>query len=368
MKQNDFLSAVGGIDKDLLEPVAESRANDKKNPIRFVILVGAVAAAIVAVAAFSLALGMKGPTGTPVAPAGGTESTEEQLPATEPIATVSDDTVTDTEHQTEPATAPIATAGDNTDPYTEDLTEPAPTRIPPEGGTDRAPSYEPVEDTRTNDDPTPLTPPRPNTEKQSEKSDPDPIESDTPRQTETERQSDHVSVEGSMPTPDLSFMIYASSEIVRGTVVGEGVTRETNPTGEAINGMGELIPRYGIISFFDLRVEEVFKGDVRPGDVIRLFSVEEIVVFGDPDYKVSPYRLNKGQTGIFCICKDDIWTEPSEGTFYDICEEGVFDRVDENGIYHSRVFDLDPDDLPALIAAADEKWVPIYDHYANNPI
>ena len=46
----------------------------------------------------------------------------------------------------------------------------------------------------------------------------------------------------------------------------------------------------------------------------------------------------------------------------------TFPLADGNGIYHSFVYDLNPADLPALIAAADEKWIPIYDHYANNPI
>ena len=173
-----------------------------------------------------------------------------------------------------------------------------------------------------------------------------------------------------MTTPDLSFTIYVSSEIVRGTVVAEGETRRSNPTGEGINGMGESIPRDGVISFYDLRVEEVFKGDVRPGDVIRIFSVAPITA---PDLEVEdefPYRLELGQAGIFCIDKDDIWTEPSEGVAYGIVESGrgVFDRVDGNGIYHSFVYDLNPADLPALIAAADEKWAPVYEHYADNPI
>ncbi|MBQ7474797.1 MAG: hypothetical protein IJS78_02635 [Clostridia bacterium] len=368
MKQNDFLSAVGGIDEDLLEPVAESRANDKKNPVRLVILVGAVAAVVLLAASLSVSFGMRRPASPPVVPADETASGTETLAATEPIVVVGEDTDTDAENQTEPAPDKITTVGDNTEKDTENYTEPAPVPAPSEDGTEPAPSYAPVEDASSNEDPAPVTDPGPATEKQSEKTESDPVESDTPRQTETERQTQSGSSGGaSMTTPDLLFTIYASSEIVRGTVVAEGVTRQTNPTGDAINGMGELIPWYAVISFYDLKVEEVFKGDVMPGNVIRIFSV---ALIGDPDDEVIPYRLNAGQTGIFCIVKDDIWTEPSEGTAYGIVESGrgVFDRVDGNGIYHSFVYDLDPADLPALIEAADEKWGPIYESYAKNPI
>ena len=61
---------------------------------------------------------------------------------------------------------------------------------------------------------------------------------------------------------------------------------------------------------------------------------------------------------------------PPNRPAYGIVEgaRGVFDRVDGNGIYHSFVYDLNPADLPALIAAADEQWVPIYEQYADNPI
>lgn len=34
----------------------------------------------------------------------------------------------------------------------------------------------------------------------------------------------------------------------------------------------------------------------------------------------------------------------------------VFDSVDENGIYHSTLFDLDPADLPEMYVEAEEKW------------
>ncbi len=180
MKLNDFLSAVGGIDEDLVEPVAESRTNDKKNPVRFAILIAAVAAAIVAVAAFSLALGMRGSTGTPVAPADGTESTKEQLPATEPIATVSDDIGTDTESDT----------------GTESRTETAPASISSDYEINLVPSYEPIIDSGVNEDPTPVGPTDSKTNKQqesdrqSEKTESDPVESDTTRQTETERKTE----------------------------------------------------------------------------------------------------------------------------------------------------------------------------------
>ena len=169
--------------------------------------------------------------------------------------------------------------------------------------------------------------------------------------TETEPQTESGSSgDVSMPAPDLWSTIHASSEIVRGTVVGEIGTTQSNPTGDAVNGRGEVIPD-GVISFYDLKVEEVFKGDLKVGDTVRIFTAEFIT---DPDDEVVPYRLRTGQSGIFCINNNIIWTEPSKGTVYRVVHDGwgVFDRVDENGIYHSTVYDLDPADLPSLIAEA----------------
>jgi hypothetical protein len=179
VKLNDFLSAVGGIDEDLVEPVAESRTNDKKNPVRFAILIAAVAAAIVAVAAFSLALGMRGPANAPTATADVTEKGTDNITETEPNVIADAETETDTEKGTETGDDTIGT---DPVPVSSEV-EVDPILIP-----------EPGVDDSSAEDPTPVEPidsgKDNQPERQSEKTESDPVESDTTRQTETERKTE----------------------------------------------------------------------------------------------------------------------------------------------------------------------------------
>ena len=179
MKLNDFLSAVGGIDEDLVEPVAESRTNDKKNPVRFAILIAAVAAAIVAVAAFSLALGMRGPANAPTATADVTEKGTDNITETEPNVIADAETETDTGKDTETGDDTIGT--DPVPVSSEVEVDPA---LVPEPGVDdsSAEGPTPVEPIDSGKDNQP--------ERQSEKIESDPVETDSPRQKETGKQTE----------------------------------------------------------------------------------------------------------------------------------------------------------------------------------
>lgn len=179
MRKEDFLSALDGIDEDLLEPVAESRAAERKSPVRFAILIVAVAAVLITVAAFSVSLGMRGPAAAPIAPTDETESGTEQITETEPYVIADAKTMTDTEKGTE---TDDDTIGTDTDPVSSEV-EIDPTLVP-----------EPNGDNSVSDDPTPVKPidsEKDNQpDRQPEKTDSRPVETDPPRHTETEPQTE----------------------------------------------------------------------------------------------------------------------------------------------------------------------------------
>jgi len=165
-----------------------------------------------------------------------------------------------------------------------------------------------------------------------------------------------VDIQNSNIYPDFDLAVSISDAIVKGEVIEEYEPCHSNPTGKALNAIGETIP-YGIVTKYSFRVDEVYKGDLKPSDVI---SLETVLDTGIPDadyekYNVildgTPFELTAGQSGIFLIAKDEIWTEPASGDFYVVVhgEWGFLKGPDSDGFYSSAVYKATPASLIEMV-------------------
>ena len=171
-----------------------------------------------------------------------------------------------------------------------------------------------------------------------------------------EKEDYTVQIEGCQITPDFDLAVSVSDAIVKGEVIEEYESGHSNPTGKALNAIGETIP-YGIVTKYFFRVDEVYKGDLKPGDVISLETVLDTGI-PDADYEkynvilsVTPFELTAGQSGIFLIAKDEIWTEPASGDFYVVVhgEWGFLKGPDGDGFYSSAVYKATPASLIEMV-------------------
>ena len=156
-------------------------------------------------------------------------------------------------------------------------------------------------------------------------------------------------------------MLYYSDTIVKGEVLEFLEEVHSNPTGEEVNKNGDVI-MLAMIAKYRFRVDEVIVGDVEAGDEITVgilnksgytadYLANNEVVSDSPE----DGYLEIGQNGIFCLCSDGRYqTADDTERLYLVHETGIFDKVNEDGLYVSKRFTIDPADLLELKAQAEE--------------
>ena len=164
--------------------------------------------------------------------------------------------------------------------------------------------------------------------------------------------------------PDILIDVAISDTILRGEVLEVLGEEHANPDGTLISKRGDPIPLV-LVTRYKFRVDEVYRSleDVSVGDVITVATVHSVFVTEDSldkievESEIPPYYLHEGQNGIFFFVTDLNMVPEGADNLLCLRQKGtVFDSVDENGIYHSTLFDLDPADLPELYVEAEEKW------------
>lgn len=164
--------------------------------------------------------------------------------------------------------------------------------------------------------------------------------------------------------PDILIDVAFSDTILRGEVLEVLGEEHANPDGTHISKSGDPIP-LALVTRYRFRVDEVYRSrdDISVGDVITVATVYDVFVTEDSLDKIEtdpdnpPYYLHEGQNGIFFFVTDLTRVPDGADSLLFLRHSGVvFDSVDENGIYHSTLFDLDPADLPEMYAEAEEKW------------
>ena len=164
--------------------------------------------------------------------------------------------------------------------------------------------------------------------------------------------------------PDLLRDLAFSDTILRGEVLEVLGEEHANPDGTLISKRGDPVPLV-LVTRYKFRVDEVYRcrDDISVGDIITVATVYDVCVTEDSLDKIEtdpdnpPYYLHEGQNGIFFFVTDLSRVSDGADNLLFLRHSGVvFDSVDENGIYHSTLFDLDPADLPELYVEAEEKW------------
>ncbi len=165
-----------------------------------------------------------------------------------------------------------------------------------------------------------------------------------------------ITIVDSQNAPDLDLAVSISDAIVKGEVIEAYESGHSNPTDDAVNALGETIP-LGIVTKYYFRVDEVYYGSLNPGDVISLetaydtglrasvYEKHNVILDG------TPFSLAAGQSGIFLLAKDEVWTSPASGDFYGVVHGawGVLEGPDGDGSYSSPVYKVTPDSLVSLI-------------------
>ncbi len=164
--------------------------------------------------------------------------------------------------------------------------------------------------------------------------------------------------------PDFLIDVKRSDTILRGEVLEVLGEEHANPDGTLISKRGDPIP-LALVTRYRFRVDEVYRSleDISVGDVITVATVHSVFVTEDSLDKIEvesetpTYYLHEGQNGIFFFVTDlNMVPEGADNLLFLRHSGVVFDSVDENGIYHSTLFDLDPADLPEMYVEAEEKW------------
>ena len=164
--------------------------------------------------------------------------------------------------------------------------------------------------------------------------------------------------------PDILRDLAFSDTVLRGEVLEVLGEEHANPDGTLISKRGEPVPLV-LVTRYRFRVDEVYRcrDDISVGDIITVATVYDVFVTEDSldkievESEIPPYYLYEGQNGIFFFVSSDDLVPEGEDDLLVLRTSGVvFDSVDENGIYHSTLFDLDPADLPEMYVEAEENW------------
>lgn len=145
-------------------------------------------------------------------------------------------------------------------------------------------------------------------------------------------------------------MVEDSDAVVFGKVVEMTFDGHSNPTGEAKNALGEIVPN-GTIKKYAFLVGKTYRGSVVSGDVIEIDCFYETgLPFGTtlPDgVTVStedgdPFELVSGGKGVLILCENDISTPASGGVSYYVLGRrlGAFGMSDAEGRYVNAAGDV----------------------------
>lgn len=173
-----------------------------------------------------------------------------------------------------------------------------------------------------------------------------------------------IQISGSIENPDLKALVTQSEVIVSGEVIAEAEPVHTNPDGTLVNCYGSRI-KPAMKYQYSVRVNEVFLGDVQPGDIVtvNLFNDYGIPYDNTGLVKVrtdfTNYYLTVGEENFFFLYFFDGRTaieDPTpENTGYEATKwgNGIFCE-DEDGIWQSLPARNDnsfrAEDLPGIIA------------------
>ena len=174
-----------------------------------------------------------------------------------------------------------------------------------------------------------------------------------------------ATISGVQMEPDLSYTLYCSDTVVKGTVIREISEGHTNPSGTDKNMAGDVIT-YAVLTRYSFRVEESFLGDLKPGDEIVVgasnylfFTYDEL---NDPDVKISTdrpeFKLSEGQQGVFCLKYDESYATSPDETCYLVTHHahGVFTSEDGEHYVSAKGTEFDVSELPAVIEESKAKW------------
>ena len=189
-------------------------------------------------------------------------------------------------------------------------------------------------------------------------------ETKAPGSDKVEEEKEVIQISTISLKPDFLIDVKRSDTILRGEVLEVLGEEHANPDGTLISKRGDPIP-LALVTRYRFRVDEVYRSleDISVGDVITVATVHSVFVTEDSLDKIEvesetpPYYLHEGQSGIFFFVTDlNMVPEGADNLLFLRQRGTVFDSVDENGIYHSNLFDLDPADLPEMYVEAEEKW------------
>ena len=172
-------------------------------------------------------------------------------------------------------------------------------------------------------------------------------------------ESDNISEE---KDPDLLYSIYRSDLIVKGKVT-KFISKNIVDYSAADSKYSEST-KTGEITKYMLEIEEIVKGNTDGSNSIVIFTDNDTASL-DNDimsrynviYEELPFELELGMEGYFCLESDNRFSEEN-GSDYLVVNNGrgVFDLIDDNGLYHSTAYTVNPDDFPDLISEADAMY------------
>ena len=185
------------------------------------------------------------------------------------------------------------------------------------------------------------------------------------RNTPVSNQKKSMRVSHSEMAPNLSYTLYCSDAVIRGTVLEKISEGHTNESGNELNVDGEPIGNAYIIRY-KVRVEETFSGDPVPGS--------EIVV-GAVNYRMIPYEylnnsnvefstdaglftLEEGMEGVFCLNNNRALAKTEAEIGYTVVHDahGVFTSEDGEHYVSAKGTEFDVSELPAVIEESKAKW------------
>lgn len=156
--------------------------------------------------------------------------------------------------------------------------------------------------------------------------------------------------------PDLHRVLACSKLVISGEVLEAKESYQTNPNGDMINNDGEYVHNY-IMTPYLVRVDEVYRGDVKPGDVIVMNGKNSVmptydseIVSCSSDEEDSQY-FEVGQKAVFCLTFYDTYfpagtTLDDVGYMLTLTEDAVFEIEPQNEEQEIAAIDLDePGDL-----------------------
>lgn len=128
-----------------------------------------------------------------------------------------------------------------------------------------------------------------------------------PSDTASGDEKTNVVVSGQRAAPDLYRTLAKSKLVIKGEVLEKGESHHSNPDGTLVNDYGDSVT-YATVTPYTVRVDEVYRGDVKPGDVIVVNTLNDNYLPADADEKyqsvesdISNVYLDVGEETVLCL-------------------------------------------------------------------